>query len=96
MSLFLSKKVENWCMGMVKVNKTDIIYTCVLEVILQLPYSHYMNPVSYEFTNKLKKCLLMHVLTTGEMARHVVHGIFACLATSVAKVPERSKHSIKQ
>ena len=55
MSLFLSKKVENWCMGMVKVNKTDIIYTCVLEVILQLPYSHYMNPVSYEFTNKFEK-----------------------------------------
>ena len=30
------------------------------------------------------------------MARHVIHGIVGCLATSVAKVPERWKHSIKQ
>ena len=30
------------------------------------------------------------------MARHVIHGIVCCLATSVAKVPERWKHSIKQ
>ena len=29
------------------------------------------------------------------MARHVIHGIVGCLATSVAKVPERWKHSIK-
>ena len=30
------------------------------------------------------------------MARHVMHGIVGCLATSVAKVPERWRHSIKQ
>ena len=30
------------------------------------------------------------------MARHVVHGIVGCLATGVAKVPDRWKHSIKQ
>ena len=30
------------------------------------------------------------------MARHVIHGIVGCLATSVAKVPDRWKHSIKQ
>ena len=30
------------------------------------------------------------------MVRHVIHGIVGCLATSVAKVPERLKHSIKQ
>ena len=30
------------------------------------------------------------------MARHVIHGIFSCLATIVAKVPERWKHNIKQ
>ena len=30
------------------------------------------------------------------MARHFKHGIIGSLATSVAKVPERWKHSIKQ
>ena len=30
------------------------------------------------------------------MARHVIHGIVGCLATSLAKVPERWKHIIKQ
>ena len=30
------------------------------------------------------------------MDRHVLHGIVGCLATSVAKVPEWWKHSIKQ
>ena len=29
------------------------------------------------------------------MARHVIHGIVGCLATSVAKVPEKGKHDIK-
>ena len=40
--------------------------------------------------------LLNAFLATGEMARHVIHGIVGCLAISVAKVPERWKHSIKQ
>ena len=59
-----------------------------------------MVPVSYDCTNNFGKmpllvALLMHSLAMGEMARHVIHGIVGCLATSVAKVPERWKHSIK-
>ena len=59
-----------------------------------------MDPVSYDCTNNFGKmplleALLMHSLAIGEMARHVIHGIIGCLATSVAKVPERWKHSIK-
>ena len=60
-----------------------------------------MDPVSYDFTNKNGKmsllvALLTHLLATGEMAQHVIYGFDGCLATSVAKVPERWKHSIKQ
>ena len=44
----------------------------------------------------LEKAFLSGVLTQGEMARHVIHGIVGCLATSVVKVPEKWKHIIKQ
>ena len=53
-----------------------------------------MDPASYDCTNNFGKkpllvALLTHILAIGEMARHVIHGIVGCLATSVAKVPER-------
>ena len=40
--------------------------------------------------------LLTHLLATGEMTRHVIHSIFGCLATGVAKVQDKWKHSTKQ
>ena len=61
-----------------------------------------MDPVRYDFTNNfgekmpLLVALLKHLLAKGEIARHVIHGIFGCLATGVAKVPERLKNSIKE
>ena len=61
-----------------------------------------MDPVSYDFINNFQKmpltvALLTHLLATGgDGARHALHGIIGCLATSVAKVPERWKHSIKK
>ena len=30
------------------------------------------------------------------MARHVIHGIVGCLASNVAKIPDRWKHNIKE
>ena len=60
-----------------------------------------MDPVNYISLIILEKipllvALLTHLPATGEMARRHIHGIVGCLATSVAKVPERWKHSIKQ
>ena len=60
-----------------------------------------MDPVSYDFTNNFGKipllvALLTHLLPKGGMARRLIHGIVGCLATSVAKEPERWKYSIKQ
>ena len=57
-----------------------ILTSYILEVISQSPYSHYMDPVSYDFTSNFGKMsllvpLLMYLLTTGEIAKHVIHGI---------------------
>ena len=98
-SLFLSKKVEHPCIRTVKGNNIDVI----LEKLSKQSYSHYMDPVSYDFTNNfgnmpLLVTLLTHSLATGgggAMAKHVIHDIAGCLATSVANVTERWKHSIK-
>ena len=50
--------------------KLIILMSYILEVISQPPYSHYMDPVSYDFTNDFGKmpylvALLTHLLTTG-------------------------------
>ena len=88
MSLFLSKKVENSCRGRQNVIK---LTSYMLEVILQPPYSHYMDPVSYDFTTNFEKlsllvALLMHLQTIRGMTRHLIHGIVGCLATSFASI----------
>ena len=98
MYFFLSKKVENSCIGTANGNNIEVIY---IRRNMQPPYSHYMDLVSNDFTNNFGNMPLLvvfvtHLLATGEMARHVIHGIVSCLATSVAKVSERRKHSIKQ
>ena len=59
-----------------------------------------MDPFSYDCTDNFGKIpllltLLTHLLAIGGMSRHVIHGIVGCLATSVAKVLGRWKHSIK-
>ena len=60
-----------------------------------------MDPVSHDFTNNFGKmpllvAVLTHLLATGGDGRKCLHGIVGCLATSVAKVPDRWKHIIKQ
>ena len=91
MPLFLGIKVENWCIGTAKI---VILTSDILDVIPQPLYSHYIDLVSYKVSNNFENmpllvALLMNLLTTGELARHVIHGIFGCSITSVAKVPER-------
>ena len=62
-----------------------------------------MDPVSYDCTNNFGKMPLLVALLThklaiggdGQTCYTSLHGIVGCLATSVAKVPERWKHSIK-
>ena len=67
MSRFLSKKVENSCIGTTKGNNNDVIYTCKLEKISQPSYSPYMDQVSNDITNNFGKMpLVMLLLTTGE------------------------------
>ena len=93
---FWAKKYKTLVSGRQKV---IILTSYTLEEILQSPYSHYIDPVSDYFTKNFRKSPLLVVLLThllAEMARHVIHGIVGCLATCVAKVPERWKHSIKQ
>ena len=82
MSLFLGKKVEEILYGSAKFNNIDVIYT--LEEISQPPYSHYIHPVSYDFTNYFEKtplleALLTHLLAQGEMARYDIYDIVGCL-----------------
>ena len=69
MSLFVSRKVENTCIGTAKGNNIDVIY--IRSIMLQPPYSHFMNPVSYDFINNFGKlpllvALLTHLLAKGE------------------------------
>ena len=54
-------------MGRAKVNNIDVIY---IRKISLPPHSHYIGPVSYDFTNNFLKmplleALLTHLLATG-------------------------------
>ena len=69
MSVSLSKKVENWCMGTAKDNNMDVIRINIATTIFSL-YGKM----------SLLVALLMDSLTTGVgMARDVIHGIVGCL-----------------
>ena len=65
MSFFLSKNVENSCVGTAKCTDIDVI---TLEELLQPPYSHYMDLVSYDFTNNFGKMPFLVVLFTHLLA----------------------------
>ena len=90
MSLSLSKKVENSC---IRTAKVIILTSYTLEEISQIPYSHYMDPVSNDFTNNFGKMTLLVVLLTHILAKGGDDQ--TCYTTSVVNVPERWKHSIK-
>ena len=98
MFLFLSKIVENSCIGTAKGNNIDVIY---IRRNIATTISNYMDPVSYDLTNNFEKmpllmALLTHLLATGRDGQTCYTWHVGCLATSVAKKPERWKYSIKQ
>ena len=95
---FWTKKQKNLVWGR---QKLIILTSYTLEEISQAPYSHYTDLVSYDFTNNFGKMpllvvLLKHLLATGGDGQTCYTWYRWFLATSVAKVPERWKHSIKQ
>ena len=54
-TFFWAKKSKTLVYGRQKV---IILTSYTIEEISQSPYSHYMDPVSYDFTNNLGKCLI--------------------------------------
>ena len=83
MSLFVSKEVENSCIGTAKGYNIDVIYIRrnIATTIFTLYgpcqlwlHQYFLNAFTWQ---------------QGEMTRHIIHGIVGCLATSVAKVTRK-------
>ena len=96
---FWAKKVENSCIITAKGNNIDVIYIRrnITTTILALygPCQLWLHQQFWE-NAFVSGAFNAFTCNRGRWPDDVKHGIVGCLATSVAKVPERWKHSIKQ